>query len=318
MIRAAQVMDALFLRQVWAGNESMLLALQQDQSPIGRARLRYFLINKGPWSRLDHNTAVRARRAREAARRQLLRRRRVAGRGGAVAGVVAGAGPGGRHRLLHDDPARCHRRLHRRALQRRIPGRAGPRRGAPAGGGRSHHAAHAQGLPAGARGGVPQQRLLRQRREVDGARRHDRADHRPLRGLRGRVVQRQGGLRGLHHREGRRRVGQADPVRRRPAVDRRRPADRPEVPQSQARRAGADRRRQHRVLGRRRQSRRPDRGLQPAQRRARGPREGHQAGDAEEQPAGQVRQGAGADRAGGAGRRPIAATSRSTPSSPTS
>lgn len=55
MVRAAQVMDALFLRQVWAGNEAMLLALQQDQSPLGRARLGYFLINKGPWSRLDHH-----------------------------------------------------------------------------------------------------------------------------------------------------------------------------------------------------------------------------------------------------------------------
>jgi len=57
MIRAAQVMDALFLRQVWAGNEAMLLALQRDESPLGRARLGYFLINKGPWSRLDHNEA---------------------------------------------------------------------------------------------------------------------------------------------------------------------------------------------------------------------------------------------------------------------
>jgi Peptidase family M49 len=55
MIRAAQVMDALFLRQVWAGNESMLSALVADDSAIGQARLRYFLINKGPWSRLDHN-----------------------------------------------------------------------------------------------------------------------------------------------------------------------------------------------------------------------------------------------------------------------
>jgi len=55
MIRAAQVMDALFLRQVWAGNEPMLSALVADQSAVGQARLRYFLINKGPWSRLDHN-----------------------------------------------------------------------------------------------------------------------------------------------------------------------------------------------------------------------------------------------------------------------
>ncbi|MBL8137317.1 MAG: hypothetical protein JNL48_11895, partial [Acidobacteria bacterium] len=51
MIRAAQVMDALFLRQVWAGNESTLSTLVTDDTPIGQARLRYFLINKGPWSR---------------------------------------------------------------------------------------------------------------------------------------------------------------------------------------------------------------------------------------------------------------------------
>jgi hypothetical protein len=55
MVRAAQVMDALFLRQVWAGNDAMLMALQGDQTPLGRARLGYFLVNKGPWSRLDHN-----------------------------------------------------------------------------------------------------------------------------------------------------------------------------------------------------------------------------------------------------------------------
>ncbi len=55
MIRAAQVMDALFLRQVWAGNETTLSALVGDESAIGQARLKYFLINKGPWSRLDHN-----------------------------------------------------------------------------------------------------------------------------------------------------------------------------------------------------------------------------------------------------------------------
>src|SRR5687768_12422476 len=33
MVRAAQVMDALFLEQVWAGNEAMLHALIRDQSP---------------------------------------------------------------------------------------------------------------------------------------------------------------------------------------------------------------------------------------------------------------------------------------------
>lgn len=55
LVRAAQVMDALFLRQVWSGNEAMLQTLITDESPIGKARLHAFLVNKGPWSRLDHN-----------------------------------------------------------------------------------------------------------------------------------------------------------------------------------------------------------------------------------------------------------------------
>ena len=58
MVRAAQVMDALFLEQVWAGNESMLYSLLRDETPAGKARLHEFLINKGPWSRLDHNEPV--------------------------------------------------------------------------------------------------------------------------------------------------------------------------------------------------------------------------------------------------------------------
>ena len=55
MVRAAQVMDALFLEQVWSGNESMLYNLIKDDSAGGKARLHAFVVNKGPWSRLDHN-----------------------------------------------------------------------------------------------------------------------------------------------------------------------------------------------------------------------------------------------------------------------
>jgi peptidase M49-like protein len=55
LVDASKIMDALFLRQVWGGNDAMLLDLAADASPLGRARLHYFLINKGPWSRLDHN-----------------------------------------------------------------------------------------------------------------------------------------------------------------------------------------------------------------------------------------------------------------------
>jgi len=55
LVQAGRIMDALFLRQVWGGNEAVLFDLLADASPIGRARLHEFLINKGPWASLDHN-----------------------------------------------------------------------------------------------------------------------------------------------------------------------------------------------------------------------------------------------------------------------
>ena len=57
LVEASQIVDGLFLRQAWSGNESMLLDLAQDHTPEGRARLHYFIINKGPWDRLDHRRA---------------------------------------------------------------------------------------------------------------------------------------------------------------------------------------------------------------------------------------------------------------------
>jgi hypothetical protein len=64
LVEAARLMDSLFLRQVWAGNDAMLQELSHEAISRSRAtpaadadhaRLHYFLINKGPWSRLDHN-----------------------------------------------------------------------------------------------------------------------------------------------------------------------------------------------------------------------------------------------------------------------
>jgi len=57
ILESARLMDPLFLRQSSAENESLLLTLLGDTSPLGRARLHYFLVNKGPWSRLDHDEA---------------------------------------------------------------------------------------------------------------------------------------------------------------------------------------------------------------------------------------------------------------------
>ena len=60
LVEAGRIMDALFLRQVWSGNDALLQQLSRDAlfaaaDSDARARLHYFLINKAPWSRLDHH-----------------------------------------------------------------------------------------------------------------------------------------------------------------------------------------------------------------------------------------------------------------------
>ena len=54
MVAAARVMDSIFLKQVWAGNDTMLLRLSETRSP----KLADFLLNKGPWSGLDQNKPI--------------------------------------------------------------------------------------------------------------------------------------------------------------------------------------------------------------------------------------------------------------------
>lgn len=54
-IAAAKLLDPIFLRQVWSGNPALLDKLRVDTSPAGAEQLHYFLINMGPWSRLDNN-----------------------------------------------------------------------------------------------------------------------------------------------------------------------------------------------------------------------------------------------------------------------
>src|SRR6267378_825523 len=55
IIEAAKLFDPLFLRQVWSGNNELHKKLEADQTVLGLQRLHYFLINDGPWSRLDNN-----------------------------------------------------------------------------------------------------------------------------------------------------------------------------------------------------------------------------------------------------------------------
>jgi len=73
IIEAARLLDPLFLRQVWSGNDELHKKLEADKSAVGRQRLHYFLINDGPWSRLDENEPFHRRRApRETASSKFL------------------------------------------------------------------------------------------------------------------------------------------------------------------------------------------------------------------------------------------------------
>jgi len=54
LIRAARVMDAAYLRQIWSGATALRERLAADPSPEGRLRLTYFDLNMSPWSGLDH------------------------------------------------------------------------------------------------------------------------------------------------------------------------------------------------------------------------------------------------------------------------
>ena len=92
LVEASKIIDALFLRQVWAGNDAMLMDLVRDQTPEGRARLHYFLINKGPWSRLDHNQPFVPGAPAEAGGRELLSAQRVEGGPREVDAVAARGG----------------------------------------------------------------------------------------------------------------------------------------------------------------------------------------------------------------------------------
>ena len=57
LVEASRVLDDIFLQQLWSGNQSLYAQLQRDTTPLGKARLHYFWIEKGPWSSLDDGAA---------------------------------------------------------------------------------------------------------------------------------------------------------------------------------------------------------------------------------------------------------------------
>ncbi len=57
LVEAARIIDDIFMTQYWSGDHALYSKLQGDPTPLGKARLHYFWINKGPWSSLDNDTA---------------------------------------------------------------------------------------------------------------------------------------------------------------------------------------------------------------------------------------------------------------------
>ena len=53
LIEAARILNDVFMRQMWGGNIALYGRLQRDTTPLGKARLHYFWLNKGPWSDID-------------------------------------------------------------------------------------------------------------------------------------------------------------------------------------------------------------------------------------------------------------------------
>lgn len=53
LVEAARILDQIFLKQFWSGNQELYAHLQKDKTQLGKARLHYFWINKGPWSAID-------------------------------------------------------------------------------------------------------------------------------------------------------------------------------------------------------------------------------------------------------------------------
>jgi hypothetical protein len=57
LVEAARLTNDVFMDQLWSGNLALYHKLQLDKSPLGKARLHYFWINKSPWSEIDEHKA---------------------------------------------------------------------------------------------------------------------------------------------------------------------------------------------------------------------------------------------------------------------
>jgi hypothetical protein len=53
LIEAARIYNDIYMKQLWAENQSCYERSKNDKSALGKARQHYYWLNKGPWSNLD-------------------------------------------------------------------------------------------------------------------------------------------------------------------------------------------------------------------------------------------------------------------------
>ena len=108
LVEAARIMDGLFLRQVWSGNEAMLetLARQAVTAPERGRRPALLPDQQGPLVAPRSQLAVHSRRAGQARVRQLLPGGRHQGRDPEMDRFAERQRQSRGDRILHDHPAR--------------------------------------------------------------------------------------------------------------------------------------------------------------------------------------------------------------------
>ncbi|HET8666666.1 MAG TPA: hypothetical protein VFM10_01730, partial [Terriglobales bacterium] len=57
LIDAGRIINDIFMQQYWSGDTALFHKLQRDTTPLGKARLKYFWIMKGPWDSLNEQKA---------------------------------------------------------------------------------------------------------------------------------------------------------------------------------------------------------------------------------------------------------------------
>ena len=243
-------MDALFLRQAWAGNEPCC-----SRSPPTRRRRarRGCTTSSSTRARGRGSTTTRRSSPGAPAKPAEANFYPADATKAEVETWMQALPPAERargHRVLHHHPPRRRRQARRRALHRRVPGRARrcAARAAARGGG-AHHAADAEGVPREARARVPLERLLRQRRGVDGAGRvASSRPSAPTRSTRTSWFNYKAAFEAFITVRDDAETKKLAQFSARAAGHREPPADRPEAAQPEARRAGADPRGQRDVL----------------------------------------------------------------------